>query len=139
MMEYYRLTGETKFIAGIPAAIRFLESMKLPDSELERYGRRGRGGYDTFVPRFIDPDTGKPLYVHRKGSNVANGCYYVDQDISNTIAHYGSGGFLNIARMKEALEEVKNTPVEESTKGPLLLSNKCIPWEKYYTRKPFNP
>lgn len=138
MMDYYRLTGETKFIAGIPAAIRFLESMKLPESELERYGRKGRDGFDAFVPRFIDPDTGKPLYVHRKGSNVVNGCYYIDQDISNTIAHYGSGGFLNIARMKEAYEEIKKTPVEELTKGSPLLSNACIPLEEYYTRKPFH-
>ncbi|NDV81256.1 pectate lyase [Bacteroides sp. 51] len=137
MMEYYQLTGESKFIAGIPAAIKFLESIKLPDSELERYGRRAREGYDTFVPRFIDPDTGKPLYVHREGSNVVNGRYYTDQDITNTISHYSSGAFLNIAGIKEAYERVKNTPVNEFAKNSPLLSNEPIPLDKYYSRMPY--
>ena len=137
MMEYYRLTGESKFIAGIPAAIRFLESMELPESELERYGRRRREGTDIFVPRFIDPDTGKPLYIHRKGTNVINGHYYVDQDISNTISHYSSGAFIDITRIKKVYEEVKNTPLEKLTKGSSLLSNECVALEKYYTRKPY--
>lgn len=137
MMEYYRLTGESKFIAGIPAAIEFLESMKLPDSELERYGRPRRDGADVFVPRFIDPDTGKPLYVHRKGTNMMNGIYYTDQDITNTIMHYSSGAFLNITRMKEAYDKIRSTPVEELTKGSPLLSQECVPLDKYYTRMPY--
>ena len=134
MMEYYRLTGESKFIAGIPAAIEFLESLELSESELERYGRRRKEGTETFVPRFVDPDTGKPLYVHRKGSNVINGRYYTDQDISNTITHYGSAAFIDIRRMKQDYEKVKNTPVGELTKNSPLLSNESIPLDKYYTR-----
>lgn len=136
MLDYYKLTGESKFLTGIPAAIRFLESVKLPESELERYGKRGRVGYDAFVPRFIDPDNGEPLYVHREGSNVVNGRYYADQHIANTISHYGSGAFLNIARIKEAYEKVKNTPVKELAVSSLLLSNTDIPLDKYYSRKP---
>lgn len=138
MMDYYQLTGESKFLAGIPAAIEFLESVKLPESERKRYGKRGREGYDTFVPRFIDPDTGKPLYVHRKGSNVVNGHYYTDQNIANTIVHYGSGAFLNIARIKEAYQQIKNTPIKELTENSPLLSNKPIPLNKYYSRMPHN-
>lgn len=134
MMEYYRLTGETKFIAGIPAAIDFLESVKLPESEMIRFGRQIRDDTDIFVPRFIDPDTGKPLYVHRKGSNVMNGCYYINQDISNTITHYSSATFLNIKRMREAYEEIKSIPVEELTKNSPLLSKEHVPLDKYYSR-----
>ncbi|MCD7900356.1 MAG: pectate lyase [Bacteroides sp.] len=137
MLEYYQLTGETKFLSGIPAAIDFLESVKLPESELKRYGKHGRAGYDAFVPRFIDPDNRKPLYVHRKGSNVVNGCYYIDQDISNTISHYNSGAFINIARIKDTFEKVKNASVEELTKDSPLLSKKSIPLNKYYTRMPY--
>lgn len=133
MMDYYKLTGETKFLSGIPAAIEFLESMKLPESEVERYGKPVRE-YDTFVPRFVHPETGKPQYVHRKGSNVKNGTYYVDQDITNTIIHYGSAVFLNIGRIKEAFETIKNTPVEELTKDSPLLSDKRVPLAKYYSR-----
>lgn len=136
LMDYYKLTGESKFIAGIPAAIEFLESVKLSESELERYGRSSRRSYDIFVPRFIDPDSGKPLYVHRKGSNVTNGSYYIDQDISRTIEHYSSAGFQNIAQMKEAYKKIINTPVEELTKNSPLFSTESVPLEKYYSRKP---
>lgn len=136
MMEYYRLTGESKFIAGIPAAINFLESMQLPYSEQERYGKTRKSEADLFVPRFIEPDTGKPLYVHRKGTNVANGRYYTDQDISNTITHYSSGAFINIDRVKKAYEDIKNTPIGELTKESPLLSNARVPLKKYYSRKP---
>lgn len=137
MLEYYRLTGESKFLTGIPAAIEFLESMKLPESESHRYGRQARGQYDAFVPRFVDPDTGKPLYVHRRGSNVANGRYFIDQDITNTISHYASCAFLNIAHIKETYERVKNTPVDDLVQQSPLLSDDLVPLDKYYSRISF--
>src|SRR5574344_620636 len=68
MEDYYRLTGDTKFLSGIPAAIAFLESMKLPESEVKRFGHRTPGPDEILVPRFIQPETGTPLYVHRKGT-----------------------------------------------------------------------
>jgi len=136
MMDYYRLTGESKFIAGIPNAIAFLESVKLPESEMERFGRPKRANADALVPRFVDPDTGKPHYVHREGSNVENGRYYTNQDIANTITHYSSASYLNIANIKSAYEKIKNTPVEELTKDSPLLSSKHIPLDKYYSRMP---
>lgn len=136
LMEYYKLTGESKFIAGIPAAIDFLESMKLPESERVRYGKPSYRDYDAFVPRFVDPDAGKPLYVHREGSNVSNGRYYVNQDISRTIEHYSSVAYLHIGRMKEEYERVKDTPVEEWIKESPLLSHAYIPLAPYYTRMP---
>ena len=80
LMDYYRLTGETKFLSGIPAAIQFLESMKLPESEAKKWKQPARDNA-ILVPRVIDPESGKPLYVHRKGSNVTNGGYYIDQNI----------------------------------------------------------
>src|SRR5574344_1230830 len=100
MENYYCLTGDTKFLSGIPAAIRFIESQKLPDSEVQKFGRRRLGPDDILVPRFIDPDTGKPQYVHRKGSNFYNGTYYTDQNIENTIQHYSSAAAINVKALK---------------------------------------
>ncbi len=40
-------------------------------------------------PTFIELQTNRPLYVHRRGSNVANGEYYVDYDPERPIGHYG--------------------------------------------------
>jgi len=36
---------------------------------------------------FIELQTNRPLYAHRRGSNVANGEYHVDYDPRRTIAH----------------------------------------------------
>ncbi len=133
MMDYYLLTGETKFLSRIPDAIDFLESLKLPQPEVVRYGREAREGSTMLVPRFIDPDTGKPLYVHRKGSNVVNGTYFIDQDISNTIAHYSSGAFIDPEALRQRYQEVLNTPLSELKQESPLLSNEQVPLEKYYS------
>lgn len=132
LCDYYKLTGETKFLSGIPAAIDFLESMKLPDSEVARFGRRPLEEGQILVPRFINPEDGKPLYVHRKGTNAWNGTYYIDQDISNTIAHYSSASAIHIEKLRRYYEEVKATPKEEIAKNSPLLCNELTPLPKYY-------
>ena len=61
MMEYYKLTADTRFLSGIPAAIKFLESQKLPETEVRKWHRKSDNPDEILVPRFIDPDTGKPF------------------------------------------------------------------------------
>ena len=134
MIGYYKLTGDGRFLAGIPAAIRFLEGQKLPKSEVEKTGRQWSESMDRFyTPLFFNPYTEKPQYVHRVGSNVCNGHYYVDQDITNNIIHYGSFvRDVNLKAIKDRYEEVKNTPVEEFTKDSPLLSSEPHPLARYY-------
>ena len=95
MMDYYRLTGEQKFLKGIPAAIDFLRSQRLPDEVARRYTYYRPITEGFLAPRFLLPEDGTPMYVHRRGSNVGNGEYYTDGEISGTIAHYGSCAFIN--------------------------------------------
>ena len=134
MMDYYKLTADTRFLSGIPAAIRFLESMKLPESDVKKWKSQSTNPEAILVPRFVDPDTGKPLYVHRKGSNVKNGTYYIDQNIENTIAHYNSATFVNPGELRRRYEEVKKLPVSELAKNSPLLQDHLVPLPKYYTR-----
>lgn len=138
MLDYYKLTADTRFLAGIPAAIDFLESQRLPDATVEASGRAGRrrqGDAGTFVvPRFVDPDTGEPLFVHRRGSNTANGHYYTDQHPEMTIAHYSSFAGTNPAMLCRLYEETKALPREELTKDSPFLNNGLVPLRKYYTR-----
>lgn len=134
MLDYYKLTADTRFLSGIPAAIRFLESMKLPESEVKKWKRQSTNPEEILVPRFIDPDDGKPLYVHRKGTNVKNGMYYINQELENTIAHYSSATFVNPSELRRQYEEVKNLPVSELTKESSLLQDHLVPLPKYYTR-----
>lgn len=128
MLVFYRLTGDNSFLEGIPAAIEFLESQKLP-SELAREVRRTPLQEDEILmPRFLCPENGKPMYVHRKGSNVKNGEYYTDSITSGTIAHYSSFMVVSPSQLKNAYEKAqmwiqkdlqRNSPLHEcDTKGP---------------------
>ncbi len=134
LMDYYKLTADTRFLTGIPAALDFLESMKLPASEAAKWNRPSRDPEAFLVPRFVDPDTGKPLYVHRKGSNVWNGTYYIDQELSNTIAHYSSAAYVNPAALRRQYEELQKLPLSELAKDSPFLQNDLVPLPKYYTQ-----
>jgi PelA/Pel-15E family pectate lyase len=133
MEEYYCLTGDTKFLSGIPAAIQWLENMKLPDEEAAKFSRHpwGRDG-GILVPRFIQPETGKPLYVHRVGSNVLNGHYFTDQNIEHTIGHYSSAAFINIQELKDEYNRIVSLPKAEATKGSPFIQKEYIPLPTYY-------
>lgn len=136
MMEYYKLTADTRFLSGIPAAIKFLESQKLPETEVRKWHRKSDNPDEILVPRFIDPDTGKPLYVHRKGGNIYNGKYYIDQNIENTIAHYSSATFVNPEQLRKDFDEVKKIDKNKLLFQSPLLSDELCPLPKYYTHCP---
>ena len=133
LLQYYQLTGDTRFLSGIPNAIDFLESMKLPAEEAAKWRRKTKSEEEILVPRFIHPETGQPQYVHRKGSNVANGTYYIDQNIEKTIVHYSSVYTVNPSALRRNLEEVKKIPLEELTSNSPFTQNKLVPLDKYYT------
>lgn len=139
LMDYYKLTADTRFLIGIPAALDFLETRALPEEVIEKAGfaaqRRHAPASGAFVAaRFVDPDTGNPLYVHREGSNVYNGRYVVNQDPAGTIAHYGSFTGLNPKALREEFEAVKKLPKEELAKDSPFLNQGLVPLKKYYTR-----
>ena len=141
MMDYYRLTGEKKFLKGIPAALQFLREQRLPDEEAARYGGGGgtggragrRGGEGFLVARFLLPEDGTPMYVHRRGSNVGNGEYYTDQEISRTIAHYGSCAFVNPDGLEREYQSLSQAdPKEVTASSPLLYPKQNVAVPVYY-------
>lgn len=133
---YYCLTGETKFLSGIPAALDYLESIVLPDTEKPKFNYKKGKETDVLLPQFVDPDNGKPLYVHRKGSNVFNGCYYLNQDLRNTIAHYGSARYCDLRAIRNQYEALKKLSPQEVTKDSPLLTTRFIPLPTYFSRIP---
>ncbi|MBN1294342.1 MAG: pectate lyase [Candidatus Latescibacteria bacterium] len=132
LMRFYRYTGETKFLAGIPAAFDWLESCRLPQHMTDN------GKYTH--PTFVELGTNKPIFVHRKGSNVVHGYYYVDYDDKNLLIHYGGKSNLNnsIKSLRAEYEKVSNMSVEEATKdSPLFVKRftEDIMPQKYYDVK----
>lgn len=132
MMEFYGLTGDRKFLDGIPAAIHFLRSVALDQTTLEALGRRA-GKSSIVCPRFIKPGTTTPLYMHRKGTHVNNGVYYNDQDPQNVIGHYASIVSINIDDLSRKYEALAALSVEEATKDSPLLGNARVEMPRYYT------
>ena len=58
--------------------------------------------------------------MHRTGSNVVNGRYYVDGNPENTVAHYSSFRGVNIPALRKRLETLKATPPEIASKASPL-------------------
>ncbi len=99
LIEYYELTGNTNFLSGIPAALDFLRSVALSDEQCAKVGMNP-GRSRIVCPRFSEPLTARPLYIHRRGNHINNGEYYVDQNPDNIIKHYASLVYINIAGLE---------------------------------------
>lgn len=124
LIKFYRMTGETKFLARIPEALTWLESLSLP-TKREYEGRSH--------PSFIELGTNKSLFTHRRGANVSNGEYYVDYTPGNMLAHYKSASTIDLAKLRAAYQDVLALKPEEVTaNSPLkVMSNIALP--KYFT------
>lgn len=115
LMEFYRLTGNAKYLAPIPAALDWLDSVRLPE-EL-RVGNR-------HFPTFVEIGTNKPLWVHRRGSNVVNGEYYVDHDPAHTIGHYNPRRSVDVPKLRREYEKLRAIPGGPVSKDSPLLKGR---------------
>jgi hypothetical protein len=123
LIRFYRLTGDTKFLARVPDAIAWLERITLPP---------GAAPSGRTHATFIEIGTDRPLYVHRRGSNVVNGAYYVDHDPRNPIGHYSAFRRIDLPRLRKLYEDAKALPPERAQReSPLAAGAK--PLARYIT------
>ncbi|MBR0550894.1 pectate lyase [Stakelama marina] len=122
LMHFYRLTGDSKYLARIPDALDWLESVKLPADKASP-----KGAY----PTFIEIGTGKPLYLHRKGSNVANGEYYTSSKPDHVIGHYSSYRDLDVPALRREYQRLKAMSPEQARKGSPLFAEQAQPLPRY--------
>jgi PelA/Pel-15E family pectate lyase len=108
LLQFYKYTGDEKFLVAVPKAIDWLEKNRLKECQRE-------GGQYTH-PTFIDPETGRPIYVHRIGSNVMYGYYYCNEDARNLLIHYHGKCHIPIQELKEEYNRVKSIPSDELKK-----------------------
>lgn len=124
LLGFYRLTGEAAYLAGVPSALDWLDSVRLPEDRWTEDGRQ--------YPTFVELGTNDALYVHRRGSDVVNGEYWVDKDPANTIQHYNAFRKIDVPALRAEYEELLAQPVEEVTAAsPLLHRGAEIP--RYFT------
>lgn len=119
LLNFYRLTGDRRFLARIPEALAWLQSVRLPAGQ-ERNGRA--------FPTFIEIGTNRPLYVHRRGSNVVNGQYYADYSPEATLGHYSAFRAVNLDRLRRDYEELAALGPEAASKdSPLRKGAQRLP------------
>jgi len=127
MIGFYRLTGDRKYLARLPEALDWLDSVSVPAS-LRAPGRTH--------PTFILEGSNKPVYIHRRGSNVVNGEYFADENPNDVVGHYGSFRNLDVARLRRDYEAAAAlSPEEASRNSPLKARARTLALPKYFTLK----
>lgn len=104
LMNFYRMTGDERFLARVPETLDWLESLRLPRDP----ARRGRD-----FPTFVEIGSNRPLYVHRRGSNVVNGRYYWDYSPQATLGHYGAFRAIDVAALRREYAELRAAARDE--------------------------
>ena len=123
LMEFYRLTGDRRFLTGIPAALDWLESVRLPASQV-----RGNRAF----PTFVELGSNRPLYVHRRGSNVVNGTYYADHDPAFPIVHYSQARAIDLDRLRRDYRALAALAPQEASRESPLLAAQPVPLPRFF-------
>jgi len=129
LLKFHRLTGDTKFLARIPEALDWLDSLKLPPGVATPSNRTH--------PTFVEIGTNKPLYVHREGSNVVNGRYFFDYSPKNTLAHYSAFRRIDVDGLRKQYTAAKALTSEQAVKGsPLARGGGANPLPRFFAVQP---
>ncbi|MFI1393382.1 pectate lyase [Streptomyces sp. NPDC020681] len=132
LFHYFRLTGNSAYLARVPEAIAWLESCRLTEQQMaENPLLAGRTH-----PTFVELGTNRARFTHRFGSNIHNGAYYFDHDHKNTLSHYSAGRAIDIAGLRSTYEELAAlTPAEVAdlrARSPLSPGAR-IPLPRYFS------
>jgi len=126
LITFYELTGDTRYLARVPEGIDWLEKVKLPKPDA--------GGRTH--PTFIELSTNRPLYVHRRGSNVANGEYYADYDPKRPIGHYSSTRRIDTAALRKSYEDARKAdPQALAKRSPLAAGTGVVELPRFFASR----
>jgi hypothetical protein len=107
LLKFYQYTGDKRYLNGVPKAISWLEATTLPAEKTD-------GGRYTHAT-FVEKGSNRPLYVHRKGSNVKYGRYWVDYNDDKLLRHYGGKGKVWTEQLKQRYNKLLLQSTEEAT------------------------
>jgi PelA/Pel-15E family pectate lyase len=99
LMNFYEWTGDDRFIARVPEALAWLDSVRLSDAQVQVAGRR--------YPTFVEIGSNRARIVHRRGSNVVNGAYYWDYNVAKPITHYSQWRNLDVEALRARYERLR--------------------------------
>jgi len=130
LMTFFELTGDTRYLARVGEGLDWLDKVK--SAKPDANGRTH--------PTYLELGTNKPLYVHRRGSNVANGEYYYDYDPARPIGHYGQWRKLDTAGMRKRYEQLLKADVKVLAKqSPLAPGEGIVHLPRYFADRYASP
>lgn len=115
LLRFYAFTGDRRFLEHAEPALDWLDSVRQPPGVLPP-------GHTH--PTYVAAGTNEPVYVHRRGSNAANGEYYADNNPAGTIGHSGQTRALDTDGLRQELARVAALPPLE---GPNLERLAALP------------
>lgn len=104
LMNFYEWTGEERFIARVPEALAWLDSVRLREDQVRVAGRH--------YPTFIEIGTNRARINHRRGSNVVNGEYYWDYNPEKPITHYSQWRNLDVSVLRSRYARLRDSSVD---------------------------
>ncbi|MBC7767743.1 MAG: pectate lyase [Phycisphaerales bacterium] len=107
LLNFYEWTRDGRFIARVPEALAWLDSVRLPDAQVRVAGRH--------YPTFIELRTNRARINHRRGSNAGSGEYYWDHDPAKPITHYSQWRALDVEALRARYDRLR-------TADPALLA-----------------
>jgi PelA/Pel-15E family pectate lyase len=102
MLDFYEWTGDSQYIARIPEAFAWLDSVRLSGDDIKMPGRE--------FPTFIEIGSNRALINHRRGSNVVNGEYYQDYSPEKPIVHYSQWRAIDLDGLLARYEALSAVP-----------------------------
>lgn len=104
LMQYYGITGDRRFLRGIPDALEWLDNARLPEGHSDTYTHA----------QFVEVGTGKPLYAHREGTDIDHGRYWVDYVPKDFPGHYGMQTTIDVDALRKEFARVNALSPEEA-------------------------
>jgi hypothetical protein len=102
LQTFYKMTGDRRYLKGIPRALEWLEASYLPES----VRTTDRVTHATFY----EPGTNRPLYAHREGTSIDAGRYWVDYEPRNFPGHYGMQTYIDVPALRTEFERTAALP-----------------------------
>jgi hypothetical protein len=87
-------------------------------------------------PTYIEIGSNRALYVHRRGSNMVNGEYFIDYNSERPIGHYGQARKLDVAGLRQKYDALlKADPKELAKQSPLTPGPGIVELPRFFAER----
>jgi len=125
MLNFYEWTGDRRFLARVPEALDWLDSLRLADSDVQVAGRH--------YPTFIEIGSNRARINHRRGSNVVNGEYFWDYDVARPITHYSQWRNLDVDALHDRYERLNAASADDLASNSPLNARRDFRLPRYFS------